>query len=89
MEAKISQNSLLEASWGALGTSWGLLGGSWVLLEQILKKNLEGTTSLEANLGVKIHQKSKKIDAKKTRVLRYGFALDFLRFCIDFGSSKP
>ena len=89
MKAKISQNHLLEASWNLLGPSWGLLGASWAQLGHILKKTFKKPPPLEANLGAKINNKSKKIDVRKAFVLRYVFLSDFHRFCIVFGPSKP
>ena len=85
MEAKIFQKPLLEASWGLLGRSWGLLGASWAQDPKKSKK----VCFFKLNLGAKIDEKSKKIDVKKALVLRHVFFMDFLRFCIDFGSSKP
>ena len=89
METKISQNSLLEASWDLLGRSWGLLGGSWALLGHIFKKTLNKLPPLKANLGAKIDEKSKQLDVKKALVLRDDFFIDFLHFCMDLRSSKP
>ena len=59
------------------------------LCRLILEKIIEKIPFWNLNLGAKIHEKSKKIDVKKAFVLRCVFFIDFLRFCIDFGSSKP
>ena len=58
-------------------------------LGHILKKTFKKKPPLEANLGAKISNKSKKIDVRKAFVLRYVFLSDFHRFCVVFGPSKP
>ena len=76
---------LLGRSWVPLGASWGALGASWAPLGLKIRKNLNGISFVELNLGAKIDEKSKKIDVKKALVLRHGFFIDFLRFCMDWG----
>ena len=91
--SKASQNvnpkSLKIPSWRPLGASWDALGASWAPLGLKIRKNLKKICFVELNLGAKIDEKSKKIDVKKALVLRHVFFKDFLRICIDFGSSKP
>ena len=89
MLPKTSQNECQNLLKSCVGTLLGLL---WVLLEplgRIWKNTLKKTYLFEVNLGPKIQQKSKKIDVEKELALRYIFFFDFLRFCIDFGASKP
>ena len=74
MKAKFSQNHFLEPSWGFLGAFWA---------------HREKNPSLEANLGVKIDKKSKKINVKKRLVLRDVLFSKFLEFSMDLGAPKP
>ena len=86
---KTSQNESQNLLKSCVGT---LLGPLLVLLEPlglIWKKTSKKLHLFEINLGPQIQQKSKKIDVEKELVLRYVFFFDFLRFCVDFGVSKP
>ena len=78
-ESQILSKSLLGALLGPLGRPFG----------PILKKTLKKLTPLEANLGVKIDKKSKKINVKKRFVLRDVLFSKFLEFSMDLRAPKP
>ena len=77
---------LLERSWDALGASWAPLG-RYLATSNIKpsKKTLHSRPAWEPTLT----KSRKKIDVKKTLVLRHVFFIDIFRFCIDLGPSKP
>ena len=84
---KISHNESQILSKSLLGALLGPLGASWAPFGPILKN--PQIPPLEANLGVAIDKKSKKIDVKKRLVLRDVLFSKFLEFSMDLGAPKP